>query len=283
MGIQNVGVIGAGVMGSGLAQNLAQTGHKVILIDIAEEILTRSKQNVVQNIRFQKIFHNNVKLEDSRKTIKQITFTTDYHLLHEVDFVIENVPEKWEIKKIVYSQLEDSCPKNCIFGANTSAISITRIASATKRPSNVIGIHFMNPVPMKSTVELIPGYRTSEETIETTKTLLKNMGKNFIMVNDFPGFVSNRVLMLTINEAIFVVQDKVAPPKDVDKIFKRCFDHKMGPLETADLIGLDTILYSLQVLHDSFSDLKYRPCPLLRRMVDAGLLGRKSGKGFYDY
>ena len=283
MDIQNVGVIGAGVMGSGLAQNLAQTEHNVILIDIAEEILTRSKQNLVRNIRFQQMFNKNVKLEDSEKIIRQITFTTDYHLLHEVDFVIENVPEKWEIKKIVYSQLEDNCPRNCIFGSNTSAISITRIASATKRPSNVIGIHFMNPVQMKSTVELIRGYHTSEETIETTKTLLKNMGKEFIMVNDFPGFVSNRVLMLTINEAIFVVQDQVAPPKDVDKIFKSCFGHKMGPIETADLIGLDTILFSLQVLYESFSDTKYRPCPLLKRMVDAGLLGRKSGKGFYNY
>jgi len=283
MDIQNVGVIGAGVMGSGLAQNLAQTEHNVILIDIAEEILTRSKQNLVRNIRFQQMFNKNVKLEDPEKTIRQITFTTDYHLLHEVDFVIENVPENWEIKKIVYSQLEDNCPKHCIFGTNTSAISITRIASATKRPSNVIGIHFMNPVQMKSMVELIRGYHTSEETIETTKTLLKNMRKEFIMVNDFPGFVSNRVLMLTINEAIFVVQDQVAPPKDVDKIFKSCFGHKMGPIETADLIGLDTILFSLQVLYESFSDTKYRPCPLLKRMVDAGLLGRKSGKGFYNY
>jgi 3-hydroxybutyryl-CoA dehydrogenase len=283
MEIKNVGVIGAGVMGSGLAQNLAQTGYQVVLIDIAEDILAHSKQNLVQNIRFQQMFNKKIKLEDSEYTIKQITFTTDYHLLHEVDFVIENVPEKWKTKKIVYSQLEDNCPKHCIFGANTSAISITRIASATKRPSNVIGIHFMNPVPMNSMVELIPGYHTSEETIETTTTLLENMGKEFIMVNDFPGFVSNRVLMLTINEAIFVVRDQVAPPKDVDKIFKSCFGHKMGPLETADLIGLDTILFSLQVLYESFSDTKYRPCPLLKRMVDAGLLGRKSGKGFYHY
>lgn len=283
MDTQNAGVIGAGVMGSGLAQNLAQTGYKVILIDIAEDILARSRHNIDQNIRFQQMFNKNDKLEDPEKTIRQITFTTDYHWLNEVGFVIENVTEKWKIKKTVYSQLEDNCPRNCIFATNTSAISVTRIASVTKRPSNVIGIHFMNPVPMKSMVELIPGYHTSEETIETTKTLLKNMEKEFIIVNDFPGFVSNRVLMLTINEAIFVVRDQVASPKDVDKIFKSCFGHKMGPLETADLIGLDTILFSLQVLYESFSDTKYRPCPLLKRMVDAGLLGRKSGKGFYDY
>jgi 3-hydroxybutyryl-CoA dehydrogenase len=283
MNIQSVGVIGAGVMGTGVAQNLAQTGHEVFLIDIAEEILSRAKQSLIQNIRLQRMFDKKVKLEDSEQILKQITFTTDYLLLNKVDFVIENVTEKWEIKKIVYSQLEDICPNNCIFGTNTSAISITKIGSLTKRAHQVIGIHFMNPVPMKKMVEVICGYHTSEETLENTKILLANMNKDFVLVTDSPGFVSNRVLMLTINEAIFVVHERVALAEEVDRIFKSCFNHKMGPLETADLIGLDTILYSLEVLYDSFNDTKYRPCPLLRKMVDAGLLGMKSGKGFYDY
>jgi 3-hydroxybutyryl-CoA dehydrogenase len=160
---------------------------------------------------------------------------------------------------------------------------VTRLGGLTERPDRVLGIHFMNPVPMKPTVEMIRGFHTSEESLDTARRLLAAMGKDAIVVNDMPGFVSNRVLMLTVNEAAFVVQDGVAPAADVDLLFKKCFGHKMGPLETADLIGLDTILYSIEVLHESYADSKYRPCPLLKKMVDAGLLGRKSGKGFYDY
>jgi 3-hydroxybutyryl-CoA dehydrogenase len=162
-------------------------------------------------------------------------------------------------------------------------LPITSIASLTNRPKQIIGIHFMNPVPLKKVVEVIKGYHTSDATLEVTKTILSRMGKESIFVKDWPGFVSNRILMLTINEAAYVVQDNVSNAQDVDRIFKNCFEHKMGPLETADMIGLDTILYSIKVLYDSFNDSKYRPCPLLRKMVDAGLLGRKSGQGFYDY
>jgi len=179
--------------------------------------------------------------------------------------------------------LDNVCPDHCIFAANTSAIPITRIGSATSRPEKVIGMHLMNPVPMKKMVELIPGHHTSQETIDEAKKFLAGMDKECIIVKDSPGFVSNRVLMLTINEAIFLVHEQVADAKDVDNIFKSCFGHKMGPLETADLIGLDTILYSIEMLYESFSDSKYRPCPLLKKMVDAGLHGRKSGKGFYNY
>lgn len=283
MKIQNVGVIGAGVIGSGVAQNLAETGHLVILIDVQEEIINRAQTEIRQNVRLQQMLRKDHKVKDIDEILKRITFTTDYQSLTNIDFVIENVVEKWEIKKKVYTQLDAICPKHCIFGSNTSAITITRIASVTQRPSQVIGIHFMNPVPMKTTVEVIRGYHTSEETVETTKILLCNMEKDCIVVNDSPGFVTNRVLMLTINEAVFVVQEQVAPAEDVDRLFKSCLGHKIGPLETADLIGLDTILFSLEVLYESFNDSKYRPCPLLKNMVDAGRLGRKNGKGFYTY
>jgi len=283
MDIRIVGVIGAGVMGSGVAQNLAQTGHQVILIDVSEDILERTKSEIMQNLRFQSLFKKDVKTEDPNAVLERITFATDCRLLEKADFVVENVIEKWEVKKQVYFRIDGICPEHCVFAANTSAISITRIGSATKRPAKVIGMHFMNPVPMKKTVEVIRGYHTSEETIAIAKKFLGQMGKDCILVNDSPGFVSNRVLMLTVNEAIFLVQDQVASAEDVDRIFKSCFGHPMGPLETADLIGLDTILYSLEVLYESFNDSKYRPCPLLKKMVDAGLHGRKSGQGFYYY
>jgi 3-hydroxybutyryl-CoA dehydrogenase len=283
MNIQTVGVVGAGVMGIGVAQNLAQTGHQVILVDISEDILDKAKQEIRSNIRFQGFF----KKGDSKQTpdgiIKKIEFATNYKILESADFVVENVTEKWDIKNQVYPLLDSICPADCIFAANTSAIPITRIASVTKRADKIVGIHFMNPVPMKPMVEMIRGYHTSEATIETAKTMLAQMGKECVIVNDSPGFVSNRVLMLTINEAVFLLQDQVATAEDVDKIFKSCFGHKMGPLETADLIGLDTILFSIEVLYENFNDSKYRPCSLLKKMVDAGLHGRKSGKGFYVY
>ncbi|MEH2094381.1 3-hydroxyacyl-CoA dehydrogenase family protein [Nostoc sp.] len=283
MNIQVVGVIGAGVMGSGLAQNLAQTGHQVILLDVSEKILEESKQKIKNNLRFQKMLQKYDKLDNIENILQKIKISTDYQSLESAEFVIENVTEKWEIKNRVYEKIDVICPPVTVFAANTSAIPITRIASATKRAAQVIGMHFMNPVPMKPVVETIRGYHTSEETIEIAKKLLAQMGKEAIIVNDSPGFVSNRVLMLTINEAIFLLQDQVASASDVDRIFKTCFGHKMGPLETADLIGLDTILFSIEVLYESFNDSKYRPCSLLKKMVDAGLYGCKSGKGFYNY
>lgn len=283
MNIQVVGVVGAGVMGIGVAQNLAQTGYQVILVDISEAILESAEQEIKKNIRFQTLFNKEKKAGSPDEIVKKITFSTNYKLLDSADFVVENVTEKWDIKKEVYAQLDAICPERTVFAANTSAIPITRIASATKRPKNVIGMHFMNPVPMKSMVEVIRGYHTSEATIEIAKSFLAQMGKECIIVNDSPGFVSNRVLMLTINEAIFLLQERVASASDVDKIFKTCFGHKMGPLETADLIGLDTILLSIEVLYESFKDSKYRPCPLLKQMVEAGLYGQKSKQGFYVY
>ncbi|MEH2067470.1 MAG: 3-hydroxyacyl-CoA dehydrogenase NAD-binding domain-containing protein [Nostoc sp.] len=283
MEIQVVGVIGAGVMGIGVSQSLAQTGHNVILLDISDKILEHAKQEIKNNLRFQQLFTKNKQVNQPDDILNKITFSTDYQLLEKAEFVIENATEKWQIKKNIYEKIDLICPPETVFAANTSAIPITRIASVTKRASKVIGMHFMNPVPMKPAVETIRGYHTSNETIEIAKKLLAQMEKECILVNDSPGFVSNRVLMLTINEAIFILQEQVASVEEVDKIFKTCFGHKMGPLETADLIGLDTILFSIEVLYESFNDSKYRPCSLLKKMVDAGLHGRKSGQGFYTY
>ncbi len=286
MKLDIVGVIGAGVMGVGVAQNLAQSGFEVLLIDVNQEILDKAKSQIKQNTRFQGFFTKSDVPRtggSSESVLKRITFTTDYAVLKDADFVIENVTENWDIKKEVYKTIDPICPEHTVFAVNTSAISITRVGSVTKRPRQIIGTHFMNPVPMKRMVEVIRGYHTTDETIKITETVLGRMGKECVIVNDSPGFVSNRVLMLTVNEAVFLVQDQVATAEEVDKIFRECFGHKMGPLETADLIGLDTILYSVEVLYESFNDDKYRPCPLLKKMVDAGLHGRKNGKGFYTY
>jgi 3-hydroxybutyryl-CoA dehydrogenase len=283
VGVERVGVIGAGVIGVGVAQNLAQTGYHVVLVDTSEDILQSARAQIANNLRLQRLLSKSGALDDPNHVLDSITSTTQYTRLENVDFVIENVTEKWEIKRDVHARLDAICPPHCVIAINTSAISITRLASVTKRPSQVLGIHFMNPVPMKPVVEVIRGYHTSDHALEIARGMLTAMGKECIVVEDMPGFVSNRVLMLTINEAIYVVQDRVAGPEEVDTIFKRCFGHKMGPLETADLIGLDTILYSIEALYESFNDGKYRPCPLLKKMVDAGLHGRKSGRGFYAY
>lgn len=281
--IETVGVIGAGVMGSGVAQNLAQTGHSVVLLDISEDILATAMLEIRKSLRFHKMLGSDPSPEGPDKIFQRIVCTTDYEMLEPVDYVIENATEKWEVKEEIYGRIDQICRRNCVFAANTSAIPIARIAAATQRPEQVIGLHFMNPVPMKKAVEVIRGRQTSARTVEIAKTVLEQMGKEAIVVNDSPGFVSNRVLMLTINEAICLVQENVATAEDIDKIFRLCFGHKMGPLETADLIGLDTVLYSTEVLRENFKDSKYEPCQLLKEMVDQGLCGRKSGEGFYKY
>lgn len=276
-----VGVVGAGVMGQGLAQNLAQTGHRVLLIDLSDGILDRARGEIEKNIRFQAFFDKGAR--SAGETLEEITLSTDYGILREAEFVIENVVEKPGVKEEVWKRVDEVSPEGCVFAANTSAISITRIGSWTRRPERVLGMHFMNPVPLKPTVEVIRAFHTAQESIDTAQALLGAMGKEGIVVNDMPGFVSNRVLMLTINEAAWLIQDQVASVEDVDRIFVTCFGHKMGPLATADLIGVDTILYSIEVLYESYNDSKYRPCPLLKKMVDAGLHGRKTGRGFFDY
>ncbi|GAV12352.1 NAD-binding 3-hydroxyacyl-CoA dehydrogenase [Paenibacillus sp. NAIST15-1] len=281
--MQKIGVVGAGTMGIGLSQSLAQAGLEVVLVDISDDILARAKEEIRKSIRFSAFFNKGHSLESVDAVLTRITLTTDHHLLYDVDFLVENVTEKYEVKQAVYEIIDRICPEHCVFAVNTSCISITKLAAGTKRPDRVIGMHFMNPVMMKPTVEAIRGFHTSDKTIETAKDFLARFGKDMILVNDLPGFVSNRISHLLMNEAAFVVQDQVAQPKDVDDIFKKCFNHAMGPLETADLIGLDTVVHSLDVLYESYQDSKYRVCPLLRKMVDAGLHGRKSGRGFYDY
>lgn len=278
---RSIGVIGAGVMGVGVAQSLSQAGHRVVLVDVDPEPLAKVADSIGRALRFQSLFGKGK--TDPRKVLERIECTTDYERLRDVSFVIENATEQWEVKRDIYKRLAALCRPEVVFAANTSAISITRIAAQTTQPQRVLGMHFMNPVPEKPTVEVIRGFHTSEAALTDAHELLASMGKRGIVVKDSPGFVSNRVLMLTLNEAIWLVADQVASPADIDDLFKSCFGHKMGPLETADLIGLDTILLSLEVLYDAFADSKYRPCVLLKTMVDAGLHGRKNGRGFYSY
>lgn len=282
--LETIGVVGAGVMGTGVAQNLAQRGMQVQLIDTAGAILAKATAQIEQTLRFAGMMgEGDADAEDSEVVMARIQPSTDLATLAEVDFVVENTTEKWDIKAAVYPQLDAICRPEVVFAVNTSAISITRVGGVTQRPQQVVGMHFMNPVPLKPMVEVIRGHHTSDETIATAQQFLLQMGKEGVVVEDYPGFVSNRVLMLTVNEAIFLVQDGVSNAEDVDRIFVGCFGHKMGPLATADLIGLDTILYSLDVLYESYNDPKFRPAPLLKKMVAAGLHGRKSGEGFFKY
>lgn len=281
--IRTVGVVGAGVMGSDVALDLACYGYEVVLKDISEDVLHQAKEKIKTDFRLLKLVKPRAKQLTVEDILSRITFTTAYDDFARVQFVIENVTEEWELKKAVFTELSEVCGLQTIYAVNTSCISITKVGSLMPRPENVIGMHFMNPVPMKELVEVIRGEHTSDETVASGEQFLKSFDKVPVVVNDFPGFVTNRVLMLTINECVWTVQDGVAEPKDVDKIFRLGFGHKMGPLATCDLIGLDTILNSLLVLYDSYKDPKFRPCPLLVKMVDAGYLGKKSGKGFFDY
>ncbi len=278
-----IGVIGAGVMGTGVAQSLAQSGMQVVLIDVGEDRLERSREEMRNQLRFRTLFGSSDKLEDAQSILARIQFSMDVHELADVDYVIENATEEWEVKQAIYETIDELCHASCIFMVNTSCMSITKLAALTKRPESVIGTHFMNPVPAKHTVEVIRGYHTSDACVQAVEKLMGKMGKEMIVVNDYPGFVSNRISHLFMNEAAYVVQDQVATPTDVDDIFKKCYGHAMGPLETADLIGLDTVVHSLNVLYEAYQDPKFRCCPLLRKMVDAGLHGRKSGQGFYTY
>jgi 3-hydroxybutyryl-CoA dehydrogenase len=278
-----VAVIGAGIMGSDIALDLSNHGYNVILKDLTNELLIEAENKIKRSYRFAKMMKKSVFSSSIDDILSRIMFATDYEGFHEVDIVIENITERYEAKKKLYLELRDICRDDTIFGVDTSCISITKIGALMPHPENVIGMHFMNPMPLKTLVEVVRGHYTSDETISETRRFLKSLNKTCVVVNDFPGFVSNRVLMLTINACIWLVHDKVSVPKDIDTIFKLGFGHKMGPLSTADLIGLDTVLNSLVVLYDSYNDPKYRPCPLLRKMVDMGLFGKKSGKGFFEY
>lgn len=278
-----IGVIGAGVIGVGVAENLAATGHTVVLVDLSAERLDAATDRLRDSLRTARLLGQHVSGEAPAAVLARVEPTLSYEPLQEATFVIENVVERWEVKERVYERLDAVCPPGCIFAANTSAIPIRRIAAATRRADRVVGVHFMNPVPRKATVEVIRGPETTPDTLERTAQLLARMGKHGIVVQDRPGFISNRILMLAINEAILTVEEGVAPAPDVDRLFRECFGHAMGPLETADLIGLDTILDTLHVLRELTRDDKFLPSALLRQMVDAGLTGRKRGRGFYRY
>jgi 3-hydroxybutyryl-CoA dehydrogenase len=280
--METVGVIGAGVMGRGVAVAVTRAGLRCVLVDVSEEVLDRSRVALTDDVRAAALLAPGAPLSVD-DVLARIAFTTKPGDLAEADIVVENATERWSVKKPIYLELGGYWADGAILGVNTSAIPITRLASLTARPADVIGMHFMNPVPLKPTVELIRGYHTSAATVERAQQFLAGIGKRGIVVNDSPGFVTNRVMMLTVNEAVFLLQEGVATAAEIDRLFVECFGHSMGPLATADLIGLDTVLYSIEVLYEEFRDDKYRPCPLLVRMVDAGLHGRKSGQGFFDY
>lgn len=275
-----IGVVGAGVMGKGVAQRFAQYGFGVILHDISEKALKTARREISRAVAFAAMMNKELDVDG---IVSRISFTNSYEGFENVDFVVENVTENEEIKISVYQELEKVCKEECIYMVNTSCIPITKIGSITSRKEKVMGVHFMNPVPMKNFAESIRGWYTSEETIEAVKALLNEVDIETEVVNDSAGFVSNRISHLYMNEAMYLIYEGVAEAKQIDNIFKKAFAHKMGPLETADLIGLDTVLDSLEVLYHEYEDPKYRACPLLKRMVEAGLLGRKSGEGFYKY
>lgn len=278
-----IGVVGAGTMGRGIAQAAAQYNMNVVLVDISMDILDSAQKEIRNAVRMQGFYNKDFKGIKPEVVLGHIIFTTDYALLADCDFIIENVPEKLEIKISVYELLEKVSNPEAYYAVNTSCIPVTEIAAFTGRPDKVIGMHFMNPVPMIEAVEIMRGFHTSDKTIEAALELLKSINKHGIIVNDYPGFVSNRISHLMMNEAAFIVQEGEASVENVDEVFKKCYGHKMGPLETADLIGLDTVADSLDVLFNQYKDTKFRCCPLLRRMVAAGHCGRKSGQGFYGY
>jgi len=283
MTFQRIGVLGAGNIGIGVVTDLVLHGISTVVVDVSEDILQRARAEVLNNVRCVPLLSKKLPRITSGEALRRMVLTTRLVDVASCDFVIENVTEDWEIKRQVYQKLERVMPPAVCFGANTSCISITQIGSATGRPANVVGIHFMNPVHLKPTVEVIRGYHTSDRTVDALLRLFSLLEKEAIIVQDLPGFVSNRISHLFMNEAAFVLQDNVATADKIDLIFKKCFGHKMGPLETADLIGLDTVMRSLDVLYESFHDPKYRCCPLLRKLVHAGHLGRKTGRGFHAY
>jgi 3-hydroxybutyryl-CoA dehydrogenase len=282
MTMSTIGVVGAGTIGRGVAQSFAQAGFRVRLVDVRQSQLDSAMTDIAKSLRMERLFTG----RDSgpvTDVLSRIETGLELDGLSDADFIVENVSEDWELKREVYRELDQVCRASTPFGVNTSAIPITRLAAQTTRADLVIGLHFMNPVPLMDMVEVIRGHFTSDATLAATMELLKAVGKCGVVVGDYAGFVSNRVLMLTINESIFCIQDQVSTAADIDRLFKGCFGHKMGPLETADLIGLDTVLNSLNVMYDTYRDGKFRPAPLLRRLVDAGELGRKTGAGFYTY
>ncbi len=281
MEIKNIAVIGAGTMGTGIAQVAAATGHGVLLMDVDENFLQRSQK--IMDKSLSKLQEKGRLSEDKEVVLDRIMTTTSLEDCRDADFVVEAVFESFDVKQAVIEKLDALLPDHVVIASNTSSISITRLAALTGRADKFMGMHFMNPVPLMKLVELIKGMATADETYALVKELAEKMGKIPVEANDYPGFIANRILIPMINEAVFALMEGVGTVEAIDEVMKLGMNHPMGPLALADLIGLDVVLFIIEVLHDGFKDPKYRPCPLLRKMVDAGYLGRKSGKGFYDY
>ena len=282
MQINRIGVVGAGTMGNGIAHVCALSGFDVVLIDIRQEILDRATEKMKKNMGRQ-VKKEKISQADMDAALKRITNATALEALKDADLVVEAVVEDLKTKKEIFQKLDAICKKDCILSSNTSSISIGDIAQATKRPEKVMGMHFMNPVPIMVLVELVKGKSTSEETINAAREIAEKLGKTPVLVNDSPGFVANRILMPMINEAVWCLNEGVAKAEDVDAVMKLGMNHPMGPLALADLIGLDVCKSILDVMYEGFSDKKYAPCPLLSKKVEEGNLGRKTGKGFYEY
>ena len=283
MQIKKIAVIGAGTMGNGIAHVFAQNGFSVNLIDISQIQLNKAIENITKNLDRQ-VAKNTISAETKSETLENITtLTTIISGTKEADLVIEAATENIDLKLKIFKEIDEAAPENCILASNTSSISITKIASATKSPSQVIGLHFMNPVPVMKLVEIINGYATDKKVSETIIELSKKIGKIPCEVNDYPGFIANRILMPMINEAIYSLYENVAGVEEIDTVMKLGMAHPMGPLQLADFIGLDVCYSILKVLQDGFGNPKYAPCPLLANMVNANILGKKTGEGFYKY
>ena len=280
--IQSVGVVGAGTMGSGIAHVFARAGIRVLLCDIDQRFLDRALQQIRANLGREAVKGKLAEAE-IEPALARIQTTLDREALSATELVVEAASERFDLKAELFASLDRILPENAILATNTSSISITKLAARTRRPQQVIGMHFFNPVPMMALVEVFRGLATSDETVAAVHALARRLGKSPVEVNDAPGFVSNRVLMPLINEAAFAVMEGVATPEAIDHVFKLGMAHPMGPLTLADFIGLDVCVDIMRVLQDGFGDPKYRPCPLLVRLVDAGWLGRKSGRGFFTY